>query len=191
MSTPTRLTVNDAVLAIVIDGPGHGWDVWERFEDRFHPLFRSKHPHVYRSLNELADAGHVEPFELAELRTPMLTGREKGRGCGYRASGSGARFLRERLATPIPPGDARAETRRRLRATHPADYHLIAVILRRFREAVLASALCARPSPGETLVEELDREEHEAYIEWQLRWVDGALEKVRHRAAAAAPCELR
>jgi DNA-binding PadR family transcriptional regulator len=183
MATPVRSTVNVAVLSVVLDTPSHGYDVCARFEDRFQGLFRSSAPHVYRSLGALEHAGHVRAAELPEAQGRGLTPLELRRKCFWLTTPQGARTVTTWLGASIPPDDARRELWIRLRAVRPGDHAAMLGLLDRYEEAILRSVGYVRALPEATLIEELAREDHEAFVEAQLRWLPGAREKLRERAA--------
>jgi DNA-binding PadR family transcriptional regulator len=178
MAAPARSTVNLAVLAVVLDMPGHGYDVGRRFEQLYGGLFGSSGNHVYRSLDSLQRKGMVEAAPHAAARVGDVTPLEMRRKSFWRATPEGARTISRWLAAPIPPEDARRELWIRLRAVRADDYDRILEVFDCYEEALLASVGFVRPAAEPSIIDVLAREDQEAFVEGQLRWLAGAREQV-------------
>jgi len=163
-----------AVLAVVIERPGHGYDIGTRAAARYHGLYRLQVQHVYKNLGRLRSEGFVEPMEVDFEGRPLspLHGPKET----YRATADGARGFRGWITGAIPPESARRELFTRLRALRPDDYRSMLQLLDRYEEAVLRSIGYVSTGAPSTVVDELARGEHEASIEGQLRWSDAARE---------------
>lgn len=170
----TRSTVDMAVLSIVIERPGHGYDIGVRFVSRYRPLYRTTIQNVYTNLRRLRRAGLIEPIDLED--EPASQGQI--RKATFRATAAGARGFRGWLDSPIPSETARRELFARLRALRPDDYRAMLRLLDRYEAAVLGSIGFISGAQPLTVVDELAREDHEALIEAALRWSGGAREKL-------------
>jgi len=168
-----------AVLSVVIERPGHGYDIGTRAAARYQGLYRLTVQHVYGNLRRLRSEGFIEPMDvdLDGRPLPQLGGPK----ATYRATANGARGFRDWLAGPILPDAARRELFTRLRALRPDDYRSMLRLLDRYEEAVLGMMGYVAVGTPATIVDELAREEKEASIEGQLRWSDGAREKLLAR----------
>jgi DNA-binding PadR family transcriptional regulator len=169
------------VLSVVIERPGHGYDIGTRAASRYQGLYRLTVQHVYGNLRRLRTEGLIEPMDVDLEGRPLS--RRHGPKTTYRATADGARGFRDWLAGPIAPDVARRELFPRLRALRPDDYRSMLRLLDRYEEAVLGSIGYVSARTPLTIVDELAREDHEASIEGQLRWSDGAREKLLARIA--------
>lgn len=170
----TRSTVDMAVLSVVIERPGHGYDIGVRFVSRYHPLYRTTVQNVYTNLRRLREAGFIEPMDLED--EPASQGQI--RKATFRATAAGARGFRGWLDSPIPSETARRELFARLRALRADDHRAMLRLLDRYEAAVLGSIGFISGAHPLTVVDELAREDHEAAIEGALRWSAGAREKL-------------
>lgn len=180
----TRSTVDMAVLSVIIERPGHGYDVGTRFVSRYEGLYRTTVQHVYKNLRRLGQHGLIEPLDVVGAAPPGSRGQAPK--ATFRATATGARTFRAWIAGPISPTAARRELFTRLRAlqaVRPDDHHGMLALLDRYQEAVLGSIGFVGRGPAVTVVDELAHEDHEATIEGQLRWCDAAREKLLDRIA--------
>jgi DNA-binding PadR family transcriptional regulator len=180
----TRSTVDMAVLSVVIERPGHGYDIGTRFVSRYEGLYRTTVQHVYKNLSRLAEHECIEPLDVEADEPPVSRGQAQK--ATFRATATGARTFRRWIAGPMAPSAARRELFTRLRAlqaVRPNDYHGMLALLDRYQEAVLGSIGFVGRGPAVTVVDELAHEDHEATIEGQLRWCDAAREKLLDRVA--------
>ncbi len=170
-----------AVLSVVIERPGHGYDIGTRAAARYQGLYRLTVQHVYGNLRRLRAERFIEPMDvdLDGRPLPQLGGPK----ATYRATAEGARGFRDWMGGPIQPDAARRELFTRMRALRPDDYRSMLALLDLYEEAVLGSIGYVSTGSTATVVDELVREEREASIEGQLRWSDGAREKLLARVA--------
>jgi len=181
-----------AVLTVLLDQPGHGYDIGLRAVSRFSPPYRLTVQHVYGNLRKLRRMGFIEPFDLDEVPDEVPDPKHPERGATFKATADGARGYRGWLGSsfrdwfggPVRPEVVRRELFTRLRALRPDDYGAMLRLLDLFEDAMLRSiGYVARGEPL-TIVDDLAREDHEAEIEGALRWVAAAREKVQDRLAA-------
>ncbi|HZV75789.1 MAG TPA: PadR family transcriptional regulator [Conexibacter sp.] len=165
-----------AVLSVVIERPGHGYDIGVRFVSRYHPLYRTTIQNVYTNLRRLRRAGFIEPVDV-DIEEGAPAPRES-RGSSFRATADGARGFRGWLASSIPSDSPRRELFVRLRALRPDDYASMLRLLDRYEEAVLGSIGFISGAQPLTVIDALAREDHEASIEGALRWSAGARERL-------------
>ncbi|HEX4805172.1 MAG TPA: hypothetical protein VFU94_04665 [Conexibacter sp.] len=181
-----------AVLTVLLDHPGHGYDVGLRAVSRFSPPYRLTVQHVYDNLRRLRRLGFIEPIDLDEVSDGVPDSKHPERGATFKATADGARGYRGWLGSEfsdwfgrrVRPEVARRELFARLQAVRPGDYGTMLRLLELFEDAMLRSiGYVARGEP-QTIVDELAREDHEAEIEGALRWSDAAREKLLDRIAA-------
>jgi DNA-binding PadR family transcriptional regulator len=187
MGEPVRSSVNLAVLSIVLEQPGHGYDVGTRFVQRYAGLFDSTVPHIYKSLDALETEGHVESFRPRPSRSNPRPRSRRQPSRVYRATSAGARRWSVWLTGPIPADDARRELWIRLQSVPTDDHRKMLQLLDHYETAV-AKSVDRRPEcPRSPLIDVLVREDHEVWLDAQLRWVQSAREHVRHRAGTSPP----
>jgi DNA-binding PadR family transcriptional regulator len=186
MGTPARSTVNLAVLSVVLEMPGHGYDIGTRFVGRYGGLFNSTVPHVYKVLDLLEQKQLVEGSAHPDVALQGLKPSMRQPKRFYRVSPGGARVCRGWLTGPIPSHDARRELWIRLRSTRPRDFDTILQLLDHFEYAVLATAGHVAESPENpvSVVDTLAREDRETMVEAELRWLASARDHVRAAARA-------
>ncbi len=118
-----RGDIRTALLAVLAEGPGHGYELITRLEDKSAARWRPSPGSVYPTLQlfedeglvrseerdgkrvyELTDAGRAEATERAERygSTPWEPGPEAGRG-GLEDAFRGARKASEWIRPAIPP----------------------------------------------------------------------------------------
>jgi DNA-binding PadR family transcriptional regulator len=68
-----RGDIRTAVLAVLSEGPGHGYDVIQRLEDKTEGAWRPSPGSVYPTLQLLADEGLAESVERDGTRVYSLT----------------------------------------------------------------------------------------------------------------------
>ncbi|MGA2036808.1 MAG: PadR family transcriptional regulator [Acidimicrobiales bacterium] len=116
-----RGDIRTALLAVLAEGPGHGYEIINRLEEKSGGMWRPSPGSVYPTLQlfedeglvrsdnregkrvyELTDAGRTEAAERAERfgRTPWET--EAGQGPGRHEGFRGLRKAGERLGPVIP-----------------------------------------------------------------------------------------
>jgi DNA-binding PadR family transcriptional regulator len=156
------------VLALVVEQPGHRYDVWQRFDERFGSLIPVGSSRIYKAVKSLRDGGLVEEFRAGPNR-------------GYRASALGARTHREWLAEDMRDDPLRAELLRRLLSLTVHDTTAVLDVVARYERAC-AAEMSAAPLPPEgadgdsaaeivnTLREQLLAEERRVMMQARLAW---------------------
>lgn len=88
-----RSKVAGATLTLVREQPGHGMDVYRRFQARYGSMLRSQPSHIYAALRSLEGAGYVERIDRGDNSEP-----EKS---VYRLTARGAPAWREWVGAPF------------------------------------------------------------------------------------------
>jgi DNA-binding PadR family transcriptional regulator len=99
--------VRAAVLAVLIEAPGHGWDVARRASRRMGSSWRVEPKHVYPYLKRLEADGLVRSAREPSKRSPYVLDV-------YYPTGKGEQARREWLATPPATGIIRTDLQVRL-----------------------------------------------------------------------------
>jgi len=101
-----------AILALVVERRGYGYELARRLEERVGPAWRLNPSAVYPALDQLERSGLVEsgPRRSGTRRSPRIV---------YAATPAGARALEDWLgATTAPPEPVRSELHLRLAFAH-------------------------------------------------------------------------
>lgn len=89
------MSLKHAILVLLENKPGSGYDLMGRFNSGIGHFWRSTHQQVYQELKKLHDEGHVE-YEVE-------TQAERPDKKNYRITRAGKRALAEWMAEPLPP----------------------------------------------------------------------------------------
>jgi DNA-binding PadR family transcriptional regulator len=83
------------VLALVIESPSHGYELYQRYELRFGGLSPRTKPSVYKVLRRLEDIEMIEPIMIESAGRPR---RQHDSRRSYRATRKGAQAFRRWVA---------------------------------------------------------------------------------------------
>jgi DNA-binding PadR family transcriptional regulator len=165
--------VNAAVLALVIEKPSYGYEVWQRFDARFGAVLGVGSSRIYQAVNGLLDDGLIEQLPGTG------PSRRQPRPC-YRATEHGARVHREWLADELRGDPTRLELNRRLLATGANDRATLLTIVDRYEQACLdemaelrtpRSVAASDRDGDETMRDRLLEEERRLVLEARLKWI--------------------
>jgi len=165
------MATNDVVLALLRNGPAHGYDL-KRDHDNWFPDARPMaFGQVYATLGRLESSGHVEVLETRAGSGPERT--------VYSLTERGAQQLDEWLAEPAGPGASSADeiVRKTVAALRtgidPGAFLALqrAAHLRRMRELMIQP-------PGADPISRLARDHLIAHLDADLRWLETAVERV-------------
>jgi DNA-binding PadR family transcriptional regulator len=158
--------VSSAVLALVIERPSYGYEVWQRFEARFGGVIDVGASRIYQAFDGLLADGLIE-------QAPGMSGgsRRQPRPC-YRATASGTHAHRAWLAEELRGDPARLELNRRLLATGADDVPTLLQVVDRYEQACLdeMAELRTGAAPG-AMRERLLAEERRLVLEARMKWV--------------------
>jgi DNA-binding PadR family transcriptional regulator len=165
--------IRAAVLAVLIEGPGHGWDIARRASRRMGGSWRVAPRHIYPYLKQLETDGLVRSAQESSKRFPYM--REV-----YHVTESGKQARREWLAAPLSPtGVIRTDLQVRLAFSSEED---IPALLRAFaerREEILeeiednAANEPARVSYVGTIIS-LHRSSVDKRLKAEMEWIEQA-----------------
>ncbi len=176
-----------AVLALVIEKPSYGYEVWQRFEERFGSLLDVGSSRIYQVVNALLEEGLIEQVP--------------GRGAGsrrqpkprYRATALGALEHRRWLAEELRDDPLRTELHRRLLAIGVDDATTMLELVDRYEQACLDEmaqlgghapmSADARLSAA-AVRDRLLAEEQRLVLEARLKWILFARRQLQAAAAA-------
>jgi DNA-binding PadR family transcriptional regulator len=165
--------VGAAVLALVIEKPSYGYEVWQRFERRFGELLDVGSSRIYQVVNGLLADGLIE-----ELPGSKDSTRRQPRP-RYRATARGLAAHREWLAAELRDDPVRFELRRRLLAVGADDAPVLLEVVDRYEQACLdeVARLALDADPGRSpategaVCERLLAEERRLVLEARLKWI--------------------
>jgi DNA-binding PadR family transcriptional regulator len=181
-----RAPVGAAVLALVIEKPSHGYEVWQRFEQRFGGLLDVGSSRIYQVVNGLLDEGLIE-----ELPGEVDGSRRQPRP-RYRATAHGAREHRRWLAEELHDDPRRAELHRRLLAVGADDETTLRALVDRYEQACLDEmARIGGAHPAAAVRDRLLAEERRLVLEARLKWILFARRQLEAVASARAGREER
>lgn len=92
--------MKDAVLGLVVERRGYGYDLYQRFNDRFGVAWRLNPSTVYDALDKLAEQGYLQGVEK-----PLRASRShppRHRRVYYEATGPGRERFYNWLTAPTP-----------------------------------------------------------------------------------------
>lgn len=169
-----------AVLAVVIDRPGHGHDLGQRFVERYWPVLRSSDKHVYPVLNRLARRRLVQATE-EPLEPPPPSNRIVGPS--YRALGAGVEEWRAWLASPLEYDYALQQVLTRLRAVRRGDWDTMLGILDRFDDVIrhVQERDAPRTRGYDELLDGLVDDFDVAHLDAALTWSERARDRIERR----------
>jgi DNA-binding PadR family transcriptional regulator len=160
--------VNAAVLALVIEQPSYGYEVWQRFEARFSGVLDVGASRIYQAFDGLLDEGLIEELPGAADATRRQP-RQR-----YRATDRGRQSHRAWLAEELHGDPARLELNRRLLATAGDDRASLLDVIDRYEQACLDemaqlhTATCAAVG---ALRDRLLAEERRLVLEARMKWI--------------------
>lgn len=180
-----RAPVGAAVLALVIEKPSYGYEVWQRFEERFGGLLDVGSSRIYQVVNGLLEEGMIEEVP-GEAEGSRRQPRPR-----YRATELGARNHRAWLAQDLREDPTRDELHRRLLATGANDAPVLLEIVDRYERACLDEMAALGPVPAaETSARDrLLAEERRLVLEARLKWILFARRLLEQAPAGAEPGE--
>jgi DNA-binding PadR family transcriptional regulator len=94
------------VLALLIEQPSHGYEISQRYRQRFGSIQPMSVPRVYGALDRLQDMGMIEPVTL---KPADPSGKQHRMRRSYRATRGGARAYRRWVAERMRDDPQRAE----------------------------------------------------------------------------------
>jgi DNA-binding PadR family transcriptional regulator len=145
---PMKSPVNWVLLSVVIEHPGYGYQLAQRYERDYHDLLPVSHSsHIYSALEQLERRGFVQ-------RTPG-TGSASQPKPIYQATGEGLRAYKQWLAGQAADDRRRSRLFLRQLAVFAGEPDAALEIIDRYREACLdqargASIVSAQEAPADT-----------------------------------------
>ncbi|MFF3558842.1 helix-turn-helix transcriptional regulator [Streptomyces sp. NPDC002574] len=169
------MSTGNTLLGLLATGPGHGYDLKRRHDERFPQARPLAYGQVYTTLQRLVRDG------LAEVDA---TGSEGGpERTTYRLTEQGTGTLLDWLAEPVPPAPVTAANEIFAKVTaiiasghgDPADF------LRAQRAAHLArmrELTAVKTAPGAPLSAVLSADYALTHLDADLRWMDNAAQRL-------------
>jgi DNA-binding PadR family transcriptional regulator len=173
---PMTSQVNWALLGLVMEHPGYGYQLMQRFERAYGDVLPlSSESHIYTALNELKRRGLIE--EVPETRV-MQAGTDRQPKLRYRATVEGTRGYREWMLAQVWKDRRQSRLFVRQLGVFESEPDAALEILEHYEKACLKEAAQTRDRapadrpPG--LADRLVSEESRMAMEGRLPWVEYA-----------------
>ncbi len=168
---PMTSPVNWALLGLLLERAGYGYQLVKRFEEAYDDvLVLRSESHVYTALNELNRRGLIE--EIADAAAAR-TGTHRQPKVRYQATARGATAYRERMLEQAGADRRQSQLFVRQLAAMEHEPEVALEILERYEQACLAEAR-QRPPSSERLLDRLLAVERRLAMESRLPWVEYA-----------------
>lgn len=169
------MSTGDTLLGLLAAGPGHGYDLKRRHDERFPQARPLAYGQVYTTLQRLVRDGLAEVDATSSEGGPERT--------TYRLTEQGTGALLRWLAEPVPPAPVTAANEIFAKVTaiiasghgDPADF------LRAQRAAHLArmrELTAEKTAPGAPLSAVLSADYALTHLDADLRWMDNAAQRL-------------
>ncbi len=164
------------VLALIIEQPSHGYEIYQRYELRFGRFLSTSKPTLYAILGRLRDAGMTEAIVL-EPTGRSLKQHELRRS--YRATRAGVQAYRRWVAERMRDDPHQSQLLGRIASTGLLGLDAVLEVIDRYeRECVRAMKVLPASDPEtahgdiaelvESLVVDQQRREMRARIDWAI-----------------------
>jgi DNA-binding PadR family transcriptional regulator len=168
---PMTSQVNWALLGLLMERPGYGYQLMQRFERAYGDVLPlGSVSHIYTALNELRGRGFIKA--LTDARG-LQSGTERQPKQSYQATVEGARRFRERMLAQAWEDRRQSRLFVRQLAVFEHEPGVALEILDGYEKACLREASHMPPAAG-GLADRLLTEESRLAIEGRLPWVEYA-----------------
>jgi DNA-binding PadR family transcriptional regulator len=147
LSDDSRSPVGWLVLALLIEQPSHGYELSQRYEQRFGSFASHSVPRIYAALERLNRAGMIEP---TTLKPANPTGRQHLMRRSYRATPAGAEAYRQWVADRLLDDPQRVPLLARIASAGWLDLDAVLEVIDRYQSSCV-EALRALPTTDEKL----------------------------------------
>lgn len=184
---PLQSPIHWAVLGLIIERPGYGYDLAQRFERAFGGmLYLSSPSYIYKAIEVLEDRGLIE----------AITGRggERQPKLRYRATLAGVEAYKAQLISEAGEDRRRSRLFARKLAVFVREPEVALELIARYRDACLKDAVRSPLSASGAennrdaaarLATRLEREETRVGIDAKLAWLDYATGELEALITAA------
>jgi DNA-binding PadR family transcriptional regulator len=172
-----------ATLALIVERPGHGYELWHRLNRRLGPTWQIEAKQIYPILDHLQDAGLVTS---AEEPTP---GRPRQSRTVYYPTALASDALRSWIESELELAPRRPAVIARLASASPGDAGALLHVLDDY-EGELLRLLEANDEPPvpvqswKGLMLALARGHTDSYLQGELQWVALSRRRIREFTAA-------
>lgn len=149
----TRSPVAWLVLALVIEQPSHGYEIGQRFEQRFGWFLSLSSSSLYAALDRLRGAGMIEEIVLEPAEEPRRQHRLR-RPC--RATAAGVRAYRRWVAERMRDDAQRAQILARVASAGVLGVQALLDVVDRYEMECMAEMKALPPADIERLLSEGD-----------------------------------
>jgi DNA-binding PadR family transcriptional regulator len=135
------------VLALLIEQPSHGYEISQRYRQRFGSLQPMSVPRVYAALDRFRDMGMIEPVTL---KPADPSGKQHLMRRSYRATRAGARAYRRWVAERMRDDPQRSQLLSRIASTGILGIDALLEVIDRYQRECMEE-LTALPTLSEPL----------------------------------------
>jgi DNA-binding PadR family transcriptional regulator len=142
-----RSAVGWLVLALLIERPSHGYEISQRYEQRFGSFAPHTPPRIYAALDRLHKAGMIEP---TTIKPENPSGRQHLMRRSYMATPAGAEAYRSWLAERLRDDPQRPQLLARIASAGWLDLDSVIEVIDQYERSCL-EALRTLPTANEEL----------------------------------------
>lgn len=180
------------VLGLLIEKPSWKYEVYKRFERRYHDLQPITTSRIYATFDKLEHDGLIEAMD-AETESILPVGTRREPGTPYRATARGATVWKRDLIGRFEEESQRPALLSRVLAASTLDDGLLGAVLDDLEEhlldqrgAPIPSALTPVGEPGLIFGTRVVAEYQRSMLHAQLMFLDWAREQLKSRKVARA-----
>lgn len=177
------MSIDFAVLSLVVARPSYANEVSARFVDRFSEFYAARPQSAFEALTRLHDSGLIEPVAAA------AQGSDRAPRTPYQATTEGVRQIEQWIRSDLPSVGVQHELLRRIACTPPTDFDGLEMLLDQYEAAITAEAKrlpCGGLRlPGRRWLVERHRLAYAREQQW-LWWARADLRRRRRLAAASS-----
>jgi DNA-binding PadR family transcriptional regulator len=176
-------SLRGVLLGLVLERPGHSYDLANRLVARLGETWRINQTDVYRLLKQLEDGGQVRSSE--EPRP----GRQRGTHPVYFPTDSAEEALALWMETLVPMGPVRVALQAKLAVARAEDVPRLLVALRQYERECLDLSRATPAAPGglrswKALFMDCTREAVDGQLRQEIAWAQRTRQRIREHAAA-------
>jgi DNA-binding PadR family transcriptional regulator len=185
------------VLALVIEQPSHGYELSQRYQQRFGAFLSMSVPRLYAALDRLRETGLIEPVVL---KPAQATRKQHLMRRTYRATDAGVQAYRDWVAERMNDDPERPQMLARIASAGLSGAAAVADVIDRYQRECMAELRALEPagehlesgtSSLEELTESLVVDQRRRELRARIDWATHARQvlKARKRAGSTKSVE--